>query len=366
MAIRLKFALAPALFTLFAVCMPPAVMAEHTHPEGNLLFFVSGQAHHGSDVEPGGEHLEDAWGRADIVFSASRDRWRLFGEYSLTTKEHDLERFQIGFEPISDSILWLGRFHQPASVWNTEHHHGRYLQTAVTRPSIELWEDDGGLIPQHLSGALLEVGHPLGHKAGLQFSLGVGYGSPLGANELQPVDLLNRIGGGHRLSSAARLAFLPSYLGSSSLGLLYGRHDMPVRDPLVESRLGASDVRQSVYGAYVNLTAEPWHVIAVGYYLDLALRDTGAQRDESLAAGYVQVDRELPRHLTLFVRHEDTARAADSRYASLRQDFVLHGNLAGLRWDYAHRQALTIELGRVIELHGALSEARLQWSAVFP
>ena len=105
MDIRLKFALAPALFTLFAVCMPPAVMAEHTHPEGNLLFFVSGQAHHGSDVEPGGEHLEDAWGRADIVFSASRDRWRLFGEYSLTTKEHDLERFQIGFEPISDSIL---------------------------------------------------------------------------------------------------------------------------------------------------------------------------------------------------------------------------------------------------------------------
>ena len=54
----------------------------------------------------------------------------------------------------------FGRFHQPGSAWNNELHHGHYLQTAITRPAIEAWEDEEGLIPQHLVGTLLESRRP--------------------------------------------------------------------------------------------------------------------------------------------------------------------------------------------------------------
>jgi hypothetical protein len=32
----------------------------------------------------------------------------------------------------------------------------RYLQTAISRPAIENWEDEEGLIPQHITGAPVE------------------------------------------------------------------------------------------------------------------------------------------------------------------------------------------------------------------
>jgi hypothetical protein len=46
-------------------------------------------------------------------------------------------------------------------------------------------------------------------------------------------------------------------------------------------------------------------------------------------------------------------------------DIALRRNAAGLRWDYARRQALTIELS-VVSLKQQSDEIRLQWSAVVP
>ncbi len=153
----------------------------------------------------------------------NRGRFRLFGEYELSNEEHDLERFQVGFEPAADTIIWLGRFHQPASAWNTEHHHGRYLQTAITRPSVELWEDEQGIIPQHISGLYVDSRRPIGANAGLQISGGAGWGVTIDRDGLQPVDLLDPHVADHRLSLTGRIAYLPSYVGTNSFGLLLAR-----------------------------------------------------------------------------------------------------------------------------------------------
>jgi hypothetical protein len=47
-------------------------------------------------------------------------------------------------------------------------------------------------------------------------------------------------------------------------------------------------------------------------------------------------------------------------------DIALRRNALGLRWDYARRQALTMELSHVVSLHEQSDEIRLQWSAVVP
>ena len=347
-------------------------MHEHEHEMGNFELFLSlqGLSYDGPNPKP--ERQEDSWGAADIVFSANRGRWRMMGEYNLGPIEKDLERFQVGFEPVPDTLFWLGRFHQPGSAWNNEVHHGHYLQTTITRPSIEFWEDEKGLIPQHLVGALLESRRPLGSVAGVQVSLGLGFGSVLQDEGLVTVGLLNRDRGGHQLSETARLSFLPQYLGSSSIGLLIGHHRMPVIDRALSVSLDARWVEQSNFGAYFDLDRKAWRALGAVYYLDVGLQPaelpgTTAERREHVAAGYVQLERQFSHHFTAFARHENSANALASRYVAIHaDDFVARGNILGMRWDFARRQALTVQLSRLATLRGRQSVARIQWSGVVP
>ena len=47
---------------------------------------------------------------ADILFSVQKGPVKLFGEYLLTNHEHDLERFQIGWEPAESNVAHLASY----------------------------------------------------------------------------------------------------------------------------------------------------------------------------------------------------------------------------------------------------------------
>lgn len=355
---------------LIAACLMapwPAWSDDHMHGMGNFEMFLSlqGVAHDGTDRRPA--RREDSWVIGDLVFAANRGLWRTMGELNLGPNEADMERFQIGFEPVPDTLIWFGRFHQPGSAWNNELHHGHYLQTAITRPAIEAWEDEEGLIPQHLAGTLLESRRPLGAVAGVQLSLGVGYGSVLNDEGLSPIDLLRVNHGGHRLSETARIAFLPKYLGSSSVGLLLGRHRTPVFDPVLGAMLDAQVVDQDEVGVYLDLDRETWRVMGATYYVGVDLQNATGTRHEHFMSGYLQLERRFAHGWTAFVRHENSDNAARSRFVAIHaDDFVAHGTLGGLRWDFTHRQALTIEVSRLTTINATQNAERIQWSSVVP
>jgi hypothetical protein len=338
------------------------------HAAGNVELFLTLRGTHTSGHAVTGESGEDAWALGDLVFAAEHGRLRLMGEYNLTTEEHDFERLQVGFEPVPDTLLWLGRFHQPGSAWNNEFHHGPYLQTAVSRPSIEYWEDEAGLIPQHLTGFMGESRMPLGDGAGLRAALGVGYGSAIGRTGLDPIGVLDSNGGGHHVSVTAHLAWLPTYLGQSSAGVLFGRHLSGVPDAGQRQRLGAEQVGMSVVGAYFDIVRESDRVLAVAYRIGVDLdATTGTGGSESFDAGYLQLEKSLAHSLTAYLRHENSASAGGSRYVqALAEELVLHGTTLGLRLDLPHHQALTIEAGRITETEGRMDRLRLQWSAALP
>ncbi len=358
-----------------AALWPPAGAQSMSGHEGmhepssdQLVIFVHGEAHHISAPRPPIELNEDAAAAADIVLAASRDRFRVFGEFLLSSKEHDLERFQLGVEPVPNTVVWFGRFHQPASAWNTEHHHGRYLQTTITRPSIEMWEDEEGAIPQHLTGLLLEARPAIGESAGLQLSLGAGLGPRIQEDgELDPLDLLDVHRGRRRTSWSGRIAFLPDYVGASAFGLLAARHEIPVIDAAAAAALGATRVRQDLYGAFADWRREPWRAIAAVYDVRVALDGGSAAKTESFVAGYAQAEWQLPHGFTLYGRQESSSRAARSTYLSVgHQSFDVRQTTLGLRSDFRPRMALTLEIARAETLQGRQNEFRLQWSAALP
>ena len=363
------------LLTLSAVLWTLSAMADdggdhqvtHGQPSSDFEVFVSGEAHHFTAPESGSELNEDANLIGDAVLAVNRDRFRLFGEFQLSNQEHDLERFQVGFEPVPDTVIWLGRFHQPASAWNTEHHHGRYLQTAITRPSIELWEDEGGLIPQHITGLYIDSRRAVGDGGGLHLATGAGLGTVIQSSGLSEYDLLDPHTTGRRLSLSARVAYLPDYVGTSEFGLLFAHNNMTVLNSTTARLLHATKVEQSLYGGFVNLNSAPWRLQFAIYALRMDLSEMGADKNEDMEAGYLQVERQLPKQFTVYAREENSSRAAQSTFVVVNHPyFELRRATVGLRWDFWRHQALTAEAahGQTIGAHEY--EYRLQWSAAIP
>ena len=204
----------------------------------------------------------------------------------------------------------------------------------------------------------------------MQFSGGAGAGPSLQRDGLEPIDLIGSNPGRHSLSLTGRAAYLPEYTGTSSFGLLYGHDEVITNSAYLLSALNSRHADLSIYGAYADWNSEPWRIIAANYYVDVKLDDSA--RDESFISGYVQVERQLPHMLTVLGRWEDSARMQESAYVALFDDqphdidIALRRHALGLRWDYVKRQALTIELSRVVSIKQTSNEVRLQWSAVVP
>jgi hypothetical protein len=225
--------------------------------------------------------------------SLSAGRFRMLGELLLSTEEQELERFQFGWEVRPDTYLWLGRFHQPASVWNTRHHHGSYLQPSITRPVIESWEDDDGLLPQHFVGALAETRLPLGQSGGFSLQGGVGAGPAMEEQELVPVEIYEPEGLDGRLSWSLRATYLPVFADDDEIGLIASGSEI---DLTQSSYVGPADhVDLQVAGIFAGWQHGPSRLDAVVYFVSSRFPGDGRGALVHVAAAHRRAPSGCPR-----------------------------------------------------------------------
>ncbi|HVW84887.1 MAG TPA: hypothetical protein VHB50_09405 [Bryobacteraceae bacterium] len=118
--------------------------------------------------------------------SALSSRVNFFAELSVTARSDaglgkppapgfnfEVERSIIRFEENDHLKVSFGRYHTPINYWNTQFHHGSWLQTTISRP--EMVQFGGSFIPVHFVGALAEGSFPLG-GLNLNYNAGVGNG----------------------------------------------------------------------------------------------------------------------------------------------------------------------------------------------
>jgi len=87
----------------------------------------------------------------------------------------DLERSFVQYVVDPWLKVSVGRFHTSLGYWNDTYHHGGYLQTPITRPVMERFEDSQGLLPAHTTG--IEVrGNGLMDGSNLGYIVNVGNG----------------------------------------------------------------------------------------------------------------------------------------------------------------------------------------------
>ena len=87
----------------------------------------------------------------------------------------DLERMLLQYAPNDRFSIGAGRYHTAIGYYNATYHHGNWFQTAIGRPFIFRFEDDGGILPVHGVGITVQGQIPSG-RAGLKYVAEIGNG----------------------------------------------------------------------------------------------------------------------------------------------------------------------------------------------
>ncbi len=89
----------------------------------------------------------------------------------------DVERVIVKFEWAHYLSVSAGKHHTPIGYWNTAYHHGSLLQPTIQRPLLFRFEDEGGILPIHTVGLLLQGDYILSPQFGYSLMIGNGIGS---------------------------------------------------------------------------------------------------------------------------------------------------------------------------------------------
>lgn len=331
--------------------------SHHSHGGGDLLLFPAMQATHYSKTN-------NAWVQnnlepeVDIFYSTERERLRFLAEFLLNKDEHEMERLQVGWLAQPGTTLWAGRFHSPLGFWNSEHHHGAFLQTTISRPSILAFEDEAGVLPTHILGALIEGSAE--HAGGeLNYALGAGQGPTL-EETLEPVDVLDPKGKG-RFTAGGRLSYRAA--GShAEFGVSAGYARIPL-----ERGLPFDSNNQYVTNLFYHLETEKLRFIGELFRVDNRLEAAGTSRRANFTAGYVQPEYKVSSTWTAFGRLEGSRDTSNNAYLDLLPEFVTSRTIAGSRFELGKSQAVKFELShnnRHDSTH--YNQVSLQWSMVYP
>lgn len=306
----------------------------------------------------------------DLLYGYSGDRFRFLGEFLWSSEEAEFERLQAGARIADDMFLWGGRFHAPTKFWNSEYHHGQYLQTSITRPALEEWEDDGGSSPAHISGLLLESERLQSDESALVVAGSVGYAPILEDGALETHELF-KSASDHGLSLNLRVAYRPESVSMSQFGIVAGWNEIEVVPAAVPLPGEPSSIDQAMLGAFTDWYWDSLRLLASVVYFDNTLQGPAQDVDDSYLLGYAQLEYEANNVVTVFGRIEGGIDQDDSAYLGLFDAVITERYMLGARWDVAEHHALTVEVADTTFGAGPsgsrdFNEYRLQWSAVFP
>ena len=306
----------------------------------------------------------------DLLYSVSGNRFRFLGEFLWSSEEAELERLQAGYRVGDDAFVWGGRFHAPAKIWTSEYHHGQYLQTSITRPALEEWEDDGGSNPSHITGLLLESEHQRDDESAIGVAASVGLAPVFEDRLLESYEILEETSD-HGLSLNLRVAFRPQYLSSTQFGIVAAWNEINVRPEPDAAQDRPDSIDQASLGVFADWHRDDLRLLASFVYFDNALAFPAQDQDETYLLGYAQLEYEANAVVTLFGRAESGIDQDDSAYLQMFETAITERYMLGARWDVAEFHSLTVEFadttyGASVSGSRSFGEFRVQWSAVFP
>lgn len=303
---------------------------------------------------------EELFASTSVFYAKNSGQLRFLGEFFLSDDEAEIERLQVGWSLNEQATTWAGRFHTPIGFWNQDNHHGAYLVTSATRPGIVEYEDDGGILPTHLTGLLLE-GTRTYNSGTWEYSIGLGYAPNISDKGLKTVDIVDLSVSGHEPTIVTILTYAPDEFGPLRYGIFY------LATTLASDVATITKVEQNVTGAYFHGAWALWKINAAYFVLNNRVRTPTNTSESDFSTGYIQIDHMLTETWSIYGRVEDSTGVKNDPYLSLFPGFVASRNLLGVRYDFIKNHALTLEFGSVNvgTINQSYDHLSVQWSAVF-
>ena len=343
------------------------VRAESRH---DMLVFASlegFEAFSASDPELEGF---DRRATADFLYTYNSDRFRILAEYIWSDTESELERLQAAWQIDDQTMLWFGRFHAISNYWTTEYHHGQFMQTSISRPGLEEWEDESGPMPSHVTGLWLEHEYSVNDQSAINLGLVAGLAPKFDGQHLAPFDFLDPESG-HDMTVSARVVYRPDVLSTNQIGLSLAHNDIAVVSDSNPNLTNLNSILQTTLGVFSDWEWDAWRLSGNWVYFDVEMQYGNGDVQDDFVLGYVQGEYEAAKNWTVFGRAEIGFGEDNSLYLQLLPSVIAHRNMLGVRWDFADSHALTMEVADTSTqgdnlVHESFKEFRLQWSAVFP
>ncbi len=301
----------------------------------------------------------------DLFYSHDKGRFRLLSElevdpaWNLDSIDYDMERLQVGWQIWPETTLWFGRYHNPIGYWTMEHHHGHYMETSAERPRIVEFEDEGGPLPIHLTGFLLQ-GTKLMDEASLEYDIGIASGPRIINDKLEPVDVI-RDPRWNKLALVARVTYRPDAAIDNQYGAFVARTDIPIYT------LETKEIEQDMAGLYFSRDFDRFRIFSEVFDIKHRLIEGAGVTWPSYWAGYAQAEYQVvPEVWTAFARYEAISNHLTADYLDTFSQLPKNREIAGVRWDFYEFQALKLEAIRDTAFSNTVFNGfELQWSALF-
>jgi hypothetical protein len=250
--------------------------------------------------------------------------------------DSDLERAQIGYQFSDAATVWIGRFHTPFGYYNTAFHHGQEIATSLRRPRFILFEDQGGVMPNHTVGAWLTGADRL-PDGKLTYDIFVGNGQSISSGTIDA-----RSGGVDR-GGAIYGGNFGYVFGETLDGLKIGVSGF--RSRITDDQLVGRITRVDNAGVYFAYDTDRFEHIGEFYrFSDTDLTGGGPAHHSS--AGFLQLAWRLPL-ATPYARYERAVLDQGDNYFALQVDGMSYYRTAlGLRFDLDPKSALKFEVAR--------------------
>ncbi|MBI5040750.1 MAG: hypothetical protein HZB57_06020 [Gammaproteobacteria bacterium] len=352
--------------TLFIHLIALLILALHTVPanaesRSDYLFFANLTGTHNASVPAGVDLDHKDWEpAATFLYTQEAERLRLFTElHAAKEGEGEIARLQAGWRFTPQTTLWAGRFHNPQGYWNTQYHHGTYLQTSISRPGIERFDDEGGVLPSHFIGLQLDGTEDIGADGGLRYEFALVASGVLSEEGLEsPAFFMPQRSS--KSTASLRATYTPTEGGPLTLGAFLGRNQLPADD------LAVREVTQVVYGTYATLDLNAVRLIGAITALNNELELTGRDTTGSFANAYAQAEYLATPVWSVYGRIEGTSGDDNDPYLALFPRYVRNQGVAGLRWDLYDKQALKLEYSNPQIAAGRYEAVAVEWSMIFP
>ena len=343
--------------TLLFILGNAALSSEIDHTS---VFFPFSHIEYRPDVHTENADLDEfEWEiGTDFIHLLNYKKMRFLGEFVASNHKVEMERLQFGFNINEENTLWMGRYHAPLGYWNSNYHHGLHLQTSVHRPGIIEYEEDAGVLANHITGFLFE-----GQNSGdglLKYAIATGF-SPTLKDELIAPTAFGDINS--NLHHIAKVSYQFDELSPTEYGAVVSHSTMDIE----KDGNSVASVSQYFAGLYTHQSLRRARITTSAYFVNNDFSSYIANDYTSkFMAGYIHLEYDLASKWIVYGRIERTLGGRHDPYLDIFEHNETQRNLGGLRFDITRRHAISTEVSNRVADHESHTHISLQWSAVYP